>query len=228
MENNRFAGLVQVGGVSLMPDARWHSMQVPRVAISKPPNYPQLASLPSFRVDWMSFHTKAVDWLQSRGRKRIAVVATDLSPQKNLCELIRDRGLLTKSAWHQVGSLHFPEAVGHVTQLLTDPTLGEKPDAIIITDDNMVEPALGGLLASGVRVGADLDVIAHCSWPRPVPTVPQVRRLGFDAGEILTAALDALDAQREGKQIPLERMIAARFEDELASLAFTSGAESES
>lgn len=215
VENQCFAGLIQVGGVSLMPDPRWQSMELPRVAICKPRNVPSLSSLPSLALDWESFWTKSLDWVQSRGRRRVAMLAIDYHPQAGLCEIARQRGLICKPAWHQVGSLRFPAAAGHVMQLLTDPSLGEKPDAIIITDDNLVEPAIGGLLASGVRVGDELDVVAHCCWPWPVPTMPQVKRLGFDAGELLTSAIDMLDAQRRGESDSSRGNLPARFEEEL-------------
>ena len=216
VQNQRFAGLVQVGAVSLMPDDRWNAMDVPRIAIAKPKGRPEIASLPSIGMDWTSFWKKSLDWLQSRGRNRVAVLAIDFSPQTGLCELARERGMVCKPAWHHVGSNQYPQGAGHITQLLMDPTLGDKPDAIIVTDDNLVEAAVGGLLASSVRVGNDLDVVAHCCWPMPVPTMPQIKRLGFDAAEILNSALNALDAQRLGKQVApeqLEQLVSARFED---------------
>lgn len=218
VDNHCFAGLIMVGAVALMSDPRWQTMQVPRVAIGRPTGRPSVASLPSLSVEWPSFWQKALDWVQSRGRKRVAVLAIDYHPQTGLCELARQRGLVCKPAWHHVGSLQYPKAAGHVTQLLMDPTLGEKPDALIIADDNLVEQALGGLMAAGVRVGEDLDVVAHCCWPWPVPTMPQVKRLGFDARETLTKAMDMLDAQRAGKRAAMEQHLSARFEDELPVL----------
>jgi len=211
--NHRFAGLVLVGAASLMPDPLWQSMPVDRMVICKPEKCKDLSSLV---LDWPSFWKKSLDWLESRGRRRVAVLGSDTSPQTGLYELAVKRGLVTKPGWHQAASLRYPEGAGHIMQLLMDPSLGEKPDAIIVTDDNLVEAALGGLLASGVRVGEQIDVVAHCCWPWPVPTMPQVKRLGFDAAEVLTVALRMVDAQRGGRREQVEERVVARFEDEVA------------
>jgi DNA-binding LacI/PurR family transcriptional regulator len=221
VENHCFAGLIMVGAVALMQDARWQSMKVPRVAICKPRDA-SLSALSSVGLDWSSFWQKSLDWLASRGRRRIAVLAIDYHPQAGLCELARQRGLVAKPSWHHVGSLQYPEAAGHITQLLMDPSLGDRPDAIIITDDNLVEPAVGGLMAAGVRVGEELDVVAHCCWPWPVPIMPQIKRLGFDANELLTTALNSLDAQRSSRREARQDCLPARFENEVSQGAHSS------
>lgn len=217
VDNHCFAGLIMVGAVSQMPDNRWQSMPVQRVLINKPRNAPEL---PTLELDWQSFWHKSLDWLESRGRKRIAILGIDTDPQQGLYELAQCRGFVIKPAWHHAGSLRYPEAVGHITQLLMDPTLGEKPDALIITDDNMVEPALGGMMEMGVRVGSEVDIVAHCCWPWPVATVPQVKRMGFDAGELLAVALDMIDAHRLDENAVSNRLVSARFEDELIMTAY--------
>jgi hypothetical protein len=41
-----------------------------------------------------------------------------------------------------------------------------RPDALLITDEILVNSACAGILAAGARVGHDLDVVAHCNIPR--------------------------------------------------------------
>lgn len=222
VENHCFAGLIMVGAVAQMPDEHWRNMPVRQVIISKPKNAPDR---PSLGMDWQSFWHKSLDWLESRGRKKIAFLGIDTAPQHGLFELAKQRGFITRTAWHHAASLRFPDGAGHIAQLLMDSSMTQKPDAIVITDDNLVEPALGGLLAAGVRVGSELDIVAHCCWPWPVSTMPQVKRLGFDAGEILNTALDMIDEQRTGEINVTTRLVPARFEEELTPSAATTATD---
>jgi hypothetical protein len=41
----------------------------------------------------------------------------------------------------------------------------DRPDGLIILDDNLAGPALQGLAQAGVRLGQDLDVVTHCNFP---------------------------------------------------------------
>jgi DNA-binding LacI/PurR family transcriptional regulator len=72
-----------------------------------------------------------------------------------------------------------------------------------------------GAERSGARIPDDLMVIAHCNFPWPdAPTVP-VRRLGFDAHEVLRTSLDLLDAEARGEHPPRLTEIPVRAEREL-------------
>ena len=72
----------------------------------------------------------------------------------------------------------------------------DRPDALIIADDNIVEPVTRGLLASEVSLPANLDIVAHCNLPNlPQAAVP-VRFLGYDCRQMLNRCIELLDAQR--------------------------------
>jgi len=44
-----------------------------------------------------------------------------------------------------------------------------RPDALVVADDNLVTCATQGIAASGVQVPGELDVVAHCNFPHPLP-----------------------------------------------------------
>ena len=46
----------------------------------------------------------------------------------------------------------------------------DRPDALVITDDNLVPAATAGVLAAGRRVPADLEVVAHANFPHVTPS----------------------------------------------------------
>jgi DNA-binding LacI/PurR family transcriptional regulator len=95
---------------------------------------------------------------------------------------------------------------------------GERPDGLIVADDNLVEHASAGIVDAMVRVPDDLEMVAHCNFPWPTPSVVKARRLGYDAREVVDACIRLLDRQREhrGQRMSQTQPIPARFEDELA------------
>ena len=92
----------------------------------------------------------------------------------------------------------------------------ERPDALIITDDNLVEYAAAGVIAAGMRVPEELEVVAHCNFPWPTPSVVPVKRLGYEVTRILQACLDSIDLQRSGQKALPVTQIPAVFEEEVS------------
>jgi DNA-binding LacI/PurR family transcriptional regulator len=90
-----------------------------------------------------------------------------------------------------------------------------RPDALIITDDNLVEHAQAGLIAAGIRVPDQVEVVEHCNFPWP-PSVLGTKRLGFDSHAILRACIDLIDRQRRNETVPGMTLVPAIFEEELA------------
>jgi DNA-binding LacI/PurR family transcriptional regulator len=168
--------------------------------------------------DYQSFMRRAVAHLIERGRKRLAILAgitvkpfiDDLRPQW------REQGLEIPDCWLHFFEQAIPEAIRNLTHLLMRRP-DDRPDGLIIADDNLVEAALTGLLAANVTVPDQVEVVAHCNFPALVPSVMTVTRLGFDAHEILRNALDCLDQRKQGTGgLPLVR-IGAVFENEWLS-----------
>ncbi len=72
----------------------------------------------------------------------------------------------------------------------------ERPDALVIADDNIVEPVTRGLLAAGLSTPKDLDIVAHCNLPNPPQAAVPVRFLGYDCRQMLSRCIELVDAQR--------------------------------
>lgn len=167
-------------------------------------------------LDSRSFFEKALDHFVARGRRRVAIIEglSGARRQAELEEALRRRGMICRPYWwHRVG-ISDPKNAANVTHLLMRLSPDDRPDAVLITDDNAVEYATAGLVAAGVRVPHELDVVAHCNFPWPTPSVVPVRRLGYDTRQVLQAGLDLLDAERQGQ--PLQELrIDAIWEEEL-------------
>ena len=68
-------------------------------------------------------------------------------------------------------------ALVHLAFVVQQP---ERPDGLIVTDDNLLTSASEGLLAAGVRVPEEVSVVALTNFPNLVPSAVPVTRIGFD------------------------------------------------
>lgn len=99
-----------------------------------------------------------------------------------------------------------------MTELLFE--RADRPDAVFLTDDNLVEPFLAGLKRAKRKAGRDVHVLSHCNWPHPIGLGEGVEHIGFDAREILAMAKECIDEQRDGNASPT-RVVSPRFLEEL-------------
>jgi len=167
-----------------------------------------------------SFIDRALDFLVARGRRRIGIIAvreTDVF-MRHLSAGIAARQLECRPYWTQIVSHLYGRGVRNVVHLLMHEGQPERPDGLVITDDNLVPHATAGLIAAGVRVPEDVDVVAHCNFPRPTPAVVEVTRLGFDARQLLKACIARIDEQHRGERPQALTLIPALFADEIQNM----------
>jgi hypothetical protein len=159
------------------------------------------------RLDFDALIDRACQRLLGKGR--VAVVSPHLPNLMAAEQRLIQLGVAKDRLW----ALHVG-AVGceRVTELLFGRS--DRPDAIFVTDDNLVTPLLAGLKSANVQPKKDVYVIAHCNWPRPVGRSDQVEHIGFDVKEVLLAAQECLAAQRRGETSPA-LVVPPRFADEL-------------
>ena len=87
----------------------------------------------------------------------------------------------------------------------------DRPDGIILADDNFLPAAVQGLIDADIGVPDDVSVVALTNFPNIVSTPVPVTRLGFDAGRILDLLTDRLDQGHKGDET---LNVYARFESE--------------
>lgn len=188
---------------------------LPRVALTDNRDaFPTVATVSMPPVD---FARRAMQRLAALGRRRLAVLAhvNALELWSTLCrELPGAYGLELRPEWLQ--ACHIDSAVvgRQIMRLLLSGPADSRPDAVIITDDNLVKEATTGIAASGVATPAALSVVVHCNFPWPTPAEVPVIRLGFDAAEMLERCLALLAGQQRGESPPPAGVVSAIFEDE--------------
>ena len=124
--------------------------------------------------------------------------------------------MVSPPVWRQTLSLAFPESARNVARLLMYAGRKARPDGLVVMDDNFVDDAVAGLVAEGIRVPKDLEVVVYCNFPWPALKVMPVKRIGLDIAAFLRLCIDLIDRQRRGEPVPAATQIAAVWEEETA------------
>ena len=146
---------------------------------------------------------RALDYLKAQGKRRVAVICC-ADAKLNFDDtwerqqrLIHERGMTTRKYWLQGVNLHAPAWTKNLVHLLFQRNDAEPPDALLILDDNLVEPVTAGIVDAGLSVPDDLCVVAHTNYPCPTQAAVPVRRIGFDMVDVVEQACGLIDRQRE-------------------------------
>ena len=185
---------------------------IPRVVFTGPPDMP---GVPRVQLDDEALFDRVLDYLVARGRRRVALINNYELPSWQMAHFlagVSSRGMAIKSPWiHRVTG----DEGRRLTELLMLLTAAERPDALFIADENLTEQVSAGILASGVKAGADIDVVAHANLPAAGPTLVPVKRVGWNMAECLRIFMDLLDRQRLGEEPPLCTKLRPVFEEEV-------------
>ena len=210
--NHRLAGLIlEPASFDIVKEPPLSGVKLPRVFLF---GSGVEGWTPAVTADQKSLTDRAFGWFRERGRKRVAVIHQADTFSSLSAEDFRQNGLEFRPQWIQpVGRSH-PRVVCNLIPLLMDYPEGERPDGLFIADDNLVEYGSAAVVSMGLHVGADLDMVAYCNWPWPVPSAVPMQRIGFHAGQLLERCIETIDAQRAGESVPDTQKLPALFEDE--------------
>lgn len=205
--HHRVAGIVGVDPWPLHQTALHLEKCVPWVTIVSGPIWPDV---PRVYPDVFGMVDRALDEVAVAGARRAAVLVTPNSYdflQRHLREAAAQRNVVLEDRWIQVCPSWPVAATVHAVQLLMHGPAKQRPDVLLVLDDNLVPSAMAGLIATEMRVPRDVRVIALCNLPTAGPAMLPVLRIGVEAKEVLGAALSAIDQQRCGEQPQMVRHI---------------------
>lgn len=191
---------------------------IPRVAFTSD----KASDFPLITADGKALVEKALEFFQQQKRQRVAFIMASGAAEADeqlLCAA-REVGLESHTRWCHRVHRRYPATARNIAQLMFHPSPAQRPDALLIGDDNLVEQTTQGVADAGAQ--EDVSIVAHCNFPHQPTAVVPVTWLGFDARQILAACLQSLDAQREAQPTSNSMRIAAQFEDELTDFGHTS------
>ena len=164
------------------------------------------------------FLRRACAYLRAQGCRRVALVSVAYlgSMMWELAQApLAAHGLTSRLWWRADAAVQCPGALRPAMQMLWRLPAADRPDALIITDDNLVPEATAGLAAAGVRAPQDLTIVAHTNFPLQTVSALPAERLGFDVRRVLTTCLDGLEQRGRGAVLPEPVVIPAEFASEI-------------
>ena len=222
VEHHRLAGLIFAASPFLLEGTPLlDEPGIPRTAIASG----DVQQYGCIRVDGLArtFISHAIDIVEKNGRQRVALILPTAGDEmvSAFTDELATRGFATPAWWVQTVQHSMPGAARNLAHLLAKGTEGERPDALIIANDNLVEAATEGLVDAGISVPDDLLVVAHCNFPWPPGNRTPVTRIGHDAREYLNECLAAIDSQRQGHTPQPIRLVSAILEEDAPATAST-------
>jgi len=219
LQNLCLAGVINITTVAHPNLCQWREkFATPFVEIS----HLETSGMAVVVLSYDSFFSQAINFLAQHERRRVAIV---LSPEmyfqmehEHIDREAQRFGVDIRPMWRQLVGPGVPVCARSVTHLLMSAPPADRPDGLIVADDNMVIHAIQGLYDAGVRPGAGLDLIVHGNFPSASPFGGiGITRLGFDSRAILEAGMQLIDAWREKGGSAGSIVLNAVFEDELWS-----------
>ncbi len=213
--SRRLAGIIVSGDpVGLQDTGIFDIPAIPCVATQYAFDVP----CPRVYLNHESFLKRAVEFLFARGRRRIAHLFMDFEahPVADFEEHVRRLNIEVRPYWIQSVAMHalFRSAT-NVIHLLSELEGDKKPDALIIHDDNLVEHTASGLLAAGIRVPEDLEIVTIFNYPTHTHCQLPMTRIGLDMRKLLQTCIEVLNKRRKGEPVPAGTTLDALFEDEI-------------
>ena len=171
-------------------------------------------------LDDPGFRTKAVTRLKALGRRRIAVIGRGSKDSwfENWSLSIAAQGLESPRCFVQGAEVASASSARNLAQLLFRGPRDERPDALVVADDNLLPAVTLGLAEVGLTAPEDLHIVAHTNFPWPTDCHLEVIRLGFDSRQVVATCLDLVDRLRGHDAAPWETLVEAKFEEELTPL----------
>lgn len=170
---------------------------LPRVAIA---GSNELPGMPKVCIDRRSFVTMAMEHLAAQNKRKVAILCGSGAGEMLdiFHDVVKQYGLVSHNYWEQFASLKNPLAARNLMELMLHPTQPDRPDAIIIADDNLIQGATAGIAATGINVPQELAVVAMTNFPNVLEAAVPVVRIGFDVPGILDTLTTRLRELKQG------------------------------
>lgn len=193
-------------------------LPLPRVALTRE----NVFAFSNVACDYEMFFRMSVEYLKKCKRSRIAVISNqELNPEYivNCRKLAANYDMVIPPEW-EIGlglRFHPQHWASCVTRLLFCRRIKERPDGVIIANENLISYVLEALRQEDILPGRNFDIAAHASFPIHAPELLNVRRIGFDIYDIVGSCLEALSQKRPAHSFSPLKLVSATAEQSACS-----------
>lgn len=170
-------------------DERLFALPLPRLIIGGVEGADARYRATLLRFAWDTVRDQVLAGFVRAGCRRLA----SLHPRHggwDLAAKARAAGLETRAEWHLPFLVDSTSAAcaRTVAHLLCSRPAAERPDCLLVEDDNLVPHATAGVLDAGLAPG-DITVAAHANFPDVTRAAFPCQRYGLDVDQIVATAL---------------------------------------
>lgn len=194
-----------------LPELR--QAKLPHIAIMPETQAPE--GIRVIELDEESLINRALDYLQERGRTRIAVFPRSMKQESRVVAALKQRELKTRKQWLLGVNSRHKRWTRNTAHLLMDLPPDRRPDGLLVLDDDVVEPLTEGIAASNVVPERDVDLVAVTHFPWPTRSHVPARRVGYDIRHLVQLCIKTLDDARNSSPPPDVQQLAAVYDTEL-------------
>lgn len=200
VRSRRFAGLIFASRpLYLLGSPVLEEPGIPRVALMARPEIPLVHPV-TLQGDLYGVLTKK---LRGSGHRRLAmVVSPEMEATAEAFAASRVHRCESRPHWLVLAPYGFPGVARRAVELLMRLPVADRPDALLVGDDNLCDATVAAVLAVGLRIPEDVVVASHTNFPRLGADPAPVLRAGYDVRAILAACIDLLNRQRAGEVLP--------------------------
>jgi len=166
----------------------------------------------------VSFIDKGLDFLASRGCKRVAFIVLSRHKQQLTCRMLNDltraHGMTTDNSLIQAVGFEQTQWAVNSIQSMAD-RFRRDVDALFVTDDNLLTDVVSGLEQTRIRVPDDLLVLSVANFPHIPEVGLPVRFVGYDVRGLVSRSIDVLLAAQRKEKLQFETPVLTYMDYEL-------------
>ena len=203
LNNDVLSGLILIGYECVKDTPVVKNRKVPLVGIKG--NRPLVPGISYISMGHYEMIDKALSEIAAHGRKRVAVLAQSSNGpnyESDITARIRAYGMTTYPHWIQGSNVQNPHWSRNCMQLLLHPGQAERPDAVLVTDDNLLACACLGITASGMCVPDDIMIASAWNFPESIPPGLPILKVGFDLRTVINTCIRLIQRQMSHEEVP--------------------------
>ncbi|WDE95281.1 GntR family transcriptional regulator [Lentisphaera profundi] len=220
VESQRLAGVVfAMNAKDFLGTATLESQQLQRFSL----NHNNL-NIPSLSLSMETFSRKALAKLKSlKAQKVAALMPMGFNDEQKDAVLLQAKnlGLEMDESMLQSLDIHHLSWVKNILSLMF--AVEDKPDALIVFDDNFL-PEVEGVL-EGLKLIGKVQILSHANFPLLQKSNHSCLRLGYDVRDVFQQIINHINKQRLGAEVLAELVVEAKFEEELCAIEHSKNLE---
>ena len=214
MESGLLAGIIFAANPYLLEKTPLMEYpDIPRVAFMEGRSY---SNIDTVWVDYRQLIDKVLDYFCAIGRRRFAMICPQVDPEGYFgISTLERRGIEFSRHLIQGVGLACPSWADNVVRLMMALPEKERPDCLMIADDNLVWHTTSAFKDLEIKIPEDIAVVGHANFPLASDSALPIRRIGFNIDDCLRHCMNTIIARRQGEGVKNRYVLSPLFEDEM-------------